>query len=519
MLEQDDYDLCIVGAGVAGALIATAAMKKGLKVAILEAGAPFNFNNRLDQLRRFQILHQERWPWERNERDAYGDSSSDSIGQPYALNRSRVKAVGGSTLHWGGRVNRLRESDFRTASLYGLGVDWPITYADLEPYYTRAEWALGVSGTPNKTDPPRSGDYPMPGFPMGYAEALWQPTAERLGLSLDLTAYAINSQPYAGRSQCLAYAQCSLCPSGARYSADFHIREAEASGFCTLFTETVARRIDMDNSGSVKAIHASKLDGQELEIRASNYIIAAHAVESARLLLLSNVGNHSGQVGRNFMEHIYLYGGGYLTNEHGYPYRIGFDRLESVYYYDGAERLDRGAIKLEFGTERDPLEDMKPMRLSGRKLAQHDCERFGRWVFTEAETEQQPNPNSRITLDGEKTDLFGDPAPHVHLKFSDVDRRTQQRAREIIAYLLEARGCKDIAIDQDFYFSAHHMGTCRMSSDRDLGVVDSTSRVHGTKNLYVAGSSVFPTAGARQPTITIAALSLRLADHLIGQSK
>ncbi len=513
------YDLCIVGAGIAGALLAAEASRAGRSVVMIEAGRRFDFARRLDQLRHRQTLGGPLWPWEDPRRDGYVDSSASSIGVHYPLEDYRVKGVGGSTLHWDAHVSRLMPSDFRTASTYGHGVNWPLTYAQLEPYYSQAEWTIGVSGTPGGLQPPRMRDYPMPGFPYSVDERSWLPVTERLGISVYPSAYAINSQPYDGRSGCLAFASCSVCPSGARYSADFHVTAAERTGHCDLLTETVARRIDLSGSGDVRAIHASTLDGKDMEVHARVYVIAAHAIESARLLLLSKCGNHSDQVGRNFMEHVGIEVDGRLADRRFFPNRIGFDRLESLSYYDGKERRRRGALKLEFQFEHDPLQDLSA-DLWGSALARHDKEQFGHWLSLEVETEMQPKPESRITLDPHEKDLFGDAVPHMHLAFDDIDRQTQRRAMEIASELLEASGARDIAPAalSSSSFDGHHMGTCRMSDDPQAGVVDRNCRVHGTSNLYVVGSSVFPTSGALQPTLTIAALSLRLAEHLLQPS-
>jgi choline dehydrogenase-like flavoprotein len=514
-MSEKRYDLCIVGAGVAGALIATEAVRRGQSVVMIEAGRRFHFKERPEQLRRYQTMGGDEWPWVHRERDAYVDSSYESVGRPYRLEQYRVKGVGGSTLHWEGRARRLMPTDFHTASSYGLGVDWPLTYEELEPYYSQAEWELGVSGGEDPHSPPRSRPCPNGAFPLSVDETVWLPIAERLGISLSVSPFAINSAPYDGRSKCLAFAACKVCPSGARYSADWHVARAESSGLCDVLTETVARRIEVSRSGEVVAIRTTNLNGEDADIRARSYVIAAHAVESARLLLLSDCGNRSDQVGRNFMDHIYIGTGGYLPGKRFYPYRVGYDKLESLFWYDGDERRNRGAIKLEFTFEEDPLEDMERTRQWGRTLAKFDAANFGRWIGISAETELLPNPDSRIVLDPKEKDLFGDPVPHVRLAFSDVDKHTQRRAREIGARLLNEIGVREVQ-NLQFWFGAHQMGTCRMSDDPDRGVVDRDGRVHGTSNLYLAGSSVFPTGGAVQPTLTIAALSLRLANHLSG---
>jgi choline dehydrogenase-like flavoprotein len=521
MTAAKRYDLVIVGAGMAGGLLAAEATRRGRSVALIEAGGRFDFNRRLAQLKRNQTFA-DRWPnewqYEIPGRDRFTDSSRQSVGCDYLLKYHRVKGVGGTTLHWGGRINRLLPSDFRTAALYGMGVDWPVTYEELEPYYSRADWELGVSGTDHPALPPRSRDYPNPGFPFSVDDAVWMPVAQRLGITLHPISFAINSRPYAGRSQCLAFATCQVCPSGARYSADVHVARAEQTGLCDLFTNTVARRIEVNGSGAVQAIHVSSLDKQQREIQGASYVIAAHTIESARLLLLSNCGNHSDQVGRHFMEHIYVHGGGTLPGQRFFPARVGYEVMESLSYYQGDDRRERGGVKLEFTFNNDPLGAMEDRGLWGKAIAQYDRDNFGRWVGINAETEHQPNPDSRISLDATTRDLFGDPVPHIHLAFGDIDRRTQRRAGEIIRQLLWEAGVRDATVDplSSFSFASHHLGTCRMSDDPDTGVVDRNCRVHGIDNLFVVGGSVFPTAGALQPTLTIAALSLRLADHLLG---
>jgi choline dehydrogenase-like flavoprotein len=516
MSTQRRYDLVIVGAGLVGGLIAAEATRRGRSVALIEAGRRYSLADRPEQLLRHQVLGGLKWPYLHEDRDRYTDSSEPSIGVSYKLESHRLKGVGGSTLHWGGRISRLKPSDFATQTAYGTGKDWPISYEDIERYYSRAEWELGVSGSEHPALPLRSKGYPNPGFPLSVDDQMWLPVADRLGIALYSSPFAINSKAYAGRPECQAIAACELCPSGARYSADVHVQLAERTGLCDLMSETVARRIDINASGEVRAIHVSSLEGEEREIQGTNYVVAAHAVESARLLLLSECGNHSDQVGRNFMEHIYVEGGGHFPGRRFYPQRGGYEVLESLSYYDGDGRRERGGIKIEFTFEQDPLADMEGRRIWGQAMARHDRENFGHWAGIAAETEHLPNPDSRVSLDPEIQDLFGDPVPHLHLAFSALDRQTQRRAREIIQELLGEAGAVDVVQDPmtSNSFGAHHLGTCRMSADPNQGVVDSDCRVHGTSNLFVAGGSVFPSGGAVQPSLTIAALALRLADHL-----
>ncbi len=515
MLNQK-YDICIVGAGITGALIAAHAAKAGKKVLLIEAGKQFNFSNRLNQLKEHLYLNRPQWPWEHGDRDTYEDSSIESIGRSYDLNRARVKAVGGSTLHWGGKAQRLFNSDFNMFSLYGYGADWPISYEELEPFYGLAEAEIGVSGSVNVSDPYRSSPYPMKGFPHSHDDKGWYNTADKLGIDLDTVSQAINSVKYKNRSQCLTYSACNLCPSGARYSADIHVAEAIDSGNCTLVTETVARRIRMKDNGDVDHILVTNNNsGKDHRIIAKNYIIAAHAIESARLLLLSQIGNESGQLGRNLMEHWYASVVG-LSNQPTFPNRIGFATMECSNYYDGEERFKRGAIKIEFSNSSNPLYNGWWKKLYGDELKSYMCSVANKTIEVAAEVEHAPNPLSRVTLSQSKVDMFGDPSPHINFHLSDFDKQTHERAYQLIETLMEARGLTKITRTSNFVSASHHMGTCRMSDDPSLGVVNKNCKLHGSNNLYVCGSSVFASGGARQPTLTIAALSIRLAQMLIN---
>ncbi len=509
-------DLLVIGSGVAGSLVALAAVNRGQNVIMLEAGSRFDFGRRLEQVRAEQVLREPLWPWARGDRDGYVDDSEAELGYSYTLNDSRVRAVGGSTLHWGGLVQRFWEGDFESRTRYGLGVDWPIAYRDLEPWYGEAERLLGVAGTVNANGPPRSTPFPMPGFGRRPGEEQWVRVVEQMGGTLDHPAHARNSVSFDGRSPCVSFSVCNACPSGARYSADFHVAAMERTGRLELRTETVARRIELDGSGAVAAVHASTLDGRDETFVGKQVIIAAHAIESARLLMLSGIGNHSDQLGRNLMEHWYVAATGRMPSPMD-PSVVGFVTSECSLWYDDKERGDRGAIKVEFGIPQDILGRGIARGLVGAELAEFDEREFGRWATLAAEIEHQPNPDSRVVLDAAKTDLFGDPLPRTAWRLAEIDRRTHTRGLEVLTSLLDAAGADDIRQTVNFARAHHHMGTCRMSRDPDSGVVDETCRVHGTRNLYVAGSAVFPTGGARQPTLTIAALATRLGEYVTSR--
>lgn len=510
MLRGYDADICIVGSGVAGALIAHACAARGASVVMLEAGPRLDRAARPQQLQRFTLGY-DPWPSDKA-RDVYVNSSDF----PYPLNDYRLRAVGGSTLHWSGLAQRLLASDFETYTRYGLGVDWPISYEDLEPFYAAAEVQLGVSGESSSDVAPRSTPYPMPAFPDAFGDALWRRASGKLGMRTHRISFARNNLvDYDGRPPCATFASCTICPVGAQYSADWHVLKAERTGRCVVLPDTPGRRIETDSAGNVTMVRASRWDGGDVEVRARRYVVAAHAIETTRLLLMSKVGN-ADHLGRNFMEHWEMSGRG-LSTERTYPMRVGFPTLGSNHFYDGPERRSRGAMRIEFRDHLNPHDRFaRQPGMWGAGMAAHDCATFGHWRGLEIGTEHQPNRESRVTLDTTAKDPFGDPAPNFRFVKSAVDERTQADARQVMRDIFAAAGLTDVVVNPGVSGGAHHMGTCRMSARDADGVVDPHLRVHGAANLFVAGSAVFPTGGAVTPTLTIAALSLRLADRLMA---
>jgi len=309
-------EVCIIGGGVAGTMLAFGLARLGINVLILEAGP------RHDPAERFEYMRQTVYggdPWGSNnpERDRFTLGGSYRF---YDLNQTRVKAVGGSGLHWGGYVGRLHESDFELHSRYGIGVDWPIGYNDLEPYYTRAEKLIGVAGADeHPLTPWRSEKYPMPPFPFSYSDHILKVAFDRLGIPLHHAAVARTSTAYDGRPPCLSYAMCQTCPIFAKWTPDLLLRKAEETGKVVVKPDTRVTRINCNTRGTAveSVTTASVVDKRILSTdhRANVFVIAAHSVESARLLLLSvstayPEGLGGGYAGKCLMEHPVVLGRG-----------------------------------------------------------------------------------------------------------------------------------------------------------------------------------------------------------------
>ena len=523
-------DVCVVGSGPAGALVAHALARRGNDVVVLEAGERFDPERRSERMERH--LRPTTGPlsvWEMGgPRDAYTAPGE----RHYPLNRARVKGVGGTTLHWQGLVYRFHERDFAA---------WPIDYADLRPYYARAEAELGVAGADdNPFAPPREEPFPLPAFPPSHSDSLFAEACERLGLTTHSVPSARNSEAHDGRGECVGYGTCKpVCPSGAKYSADVHVRKAEAEGARVVDRAPVQRLVHDDAGERVTAAVYATPDGDTHRQEAREFVLAAGGVEIPRLLLLSRserypdgLANSSGAVGRYFMDHLFAGMGGTVdrrTRQH----HVGFMTSECHQFYDdptAAESgtdgeisawsgdVDPGPLKLEFLNDAGPT----PVGLAldgeewGDSLLESMRTAYGNSVGMGALAGQRPRAANRVELDPSVTDDHGNPVPSIHWRVDDRTRATLRRANEIQRAVLDELGA-DVTWQvgpENTGPAFHHMGTTRMGTDPDESVVTPRLRTHDLRNLSVASSSVFVTGGALNPTLTIAALALKAAEHV-----
>ena len=535
-----EVDVCVVGAGVAGGLVAHRLARRGHEVVVLEAGERFDPSNRRHRME--EALRPDgpgNDVWEMGgERDRYVSSGEFD----YPLNETRVKGVGGTTLHWLGVTPRLHPKDFEMDSRYGLADDWPFGYETLRPYYARAERALGVAGGgDNPFAPPRESDYPMDAFPQSDSDLLFETACERLGITTHTIPQARNSETYDGRSQCVGYSTCvPVCPSGAKYSGDVHVRKAEREG-ARVVDRAPVQRLEHDDSGeTVIAARYRTPDGESHRQRARQFVLAAGAVETARLLLLSSserypdgLANSSGAVGHYFMEHPGIEARG-VVPEGPNPNPVGFHTSESHQFYDHDEGFP-GSIKLEFrnanppslvdlslrGGDTDARRDVLDPVASdtwGDELVEDMESAFdgATELAVLASVEQLPLWDNAVSLDTDTTDEYGNPVPDVSYTVGDRARRTLEHAEGILRDIMSELGATQVSVElpEDPRHASHHMGTTRMGEDPDSSVVDPRLRTHDLDNLTVASGSTFVTAGVMNPTLTIAALSLKAAEHV-----
>ncbi|MCG8054919.1 MAG: GMC family oxidoreductase [Candidatus Thiodiazotropha endolucinida] len=534
------YDVAIVGAGIAGSLMAYRLANNGLNVVLIEAG--YSGEERHKMIQRFAEAKYKIPSSPYNDGISYrnapaptvfNDSYYDQQG-PNKFKSTYLRRTGGSTWHWLGNVPRFIPSDFKIKSNFDVGCDWPIGYDDLEPWYCEAEHEIGVSGNHEEWNclhgGQRSQEYPMSAIALSYSDKILY---EKLNnINIDGTTVTINSTPQArnstyfdNRPSCLGSSSCvPICPYGAKYDASVHVKKAVDAG-AELREKTIVTRIDGNlNGNSVNALHYQTWDGNSGEIKAKRYVLAAHSIESAKLLLMSDIGNSSGQVGCNLMDHLNGAAGAILP-EPVYPFRGPPTTSGIDSFRDGDFRKDSAAFRMSMGNNAwgrmespDATLDylVRESGVFGAELRDKLNYRVTRMFRISYTTEMLPNPENRIVLSNH-SDSTGLPRPQLHMRVDQYNLDAFAHARRVMTELFDKLGAVETKFmdDPNAYKGAGHIiGTCKMGDSPSESVVDAECRSHDMSNLFVVGASVFPTSGTANPTLTVAALALRASETI-----
>lgn len=533
MSQRYDCDVAIIGAGVAGALVADA-LAGAFSVMLLDAGPRVERGEAYDRFLQAAIKtpqapypESDLYPYPRSEKidDWYVQAGPETFAATY------LKLVGGTTWHWLGTTPRFVPDDFRLHSKFGRGLDWPLDYAALEPWYAKAEAALGVAG-PEGEDPlsPRSGPYPLPPIPLSYLDRqLGKALAGTSFADLRATPQARNSIAYRDRPACCGSASCiPICPIGAKYDAALHCQMAEAKG-ARLLDRAFVVALESGADGEITRAKVRMTDGDEAWVYAKVFVLAAHAIETPRLLLNSaceafpmGLANSSDQVGRNLMDHPVQLSWA-LSDAPLWPYRGPLSTSGIETPRAGDFRAERPAYRIEIqnagwswptGAPETTARALIAQGLRGDALDHALKNRSARQLAISSLTEQLPNPENRIDLDPALKDHYGVPRPRIRYAYDDYTQAGLEAARAAHNEIFGHVGTSEINHDKRVQSAQHIMGTLRMGKDPALSVVDPDLRAHQHRNLFVMGSAVFPTGAVANPTLTIAALSLRAVDPI-----
>jgi choline dehydrogenase-like flavoprotein len=600
--KRQSYDAVIVGAGISGALIAHQLGSANKQVLIVEAGAPiptdingymkrfFNAWAKVPEIPYTPELFTRSGgtrltdPGTQNAPRptvlTLGAGNWQDPTQSYLIQKgplpfgSTYERVGGGTvLHWLGTSLRFAPNDFRMKSTYNRLVDWPneIDYNALSRWYSDAEEQIGVSAD---TAEQKLFDgmtferpYPMPGIPPSRVDdavraAVANLTVDGAKLVVTGTPAGRNSQPYQARRVCAGNTNCiPICPIQAKYDPSVTLNEAFETGNVEILYRTVATEVVIDANGRVTHIEYKQYETENGphtngRVSAKVFVIAAHAIETPKLLLMSTNGGHtpdgvansSGQVGRNLMDHpIYLAWALAPQQVFGYRGPLSTSGIESL--RDGKFRSERAAFRIEIGNEgwNFPIGDPFTTTLdfinggNNSKLNPAMEAIYGANLVTRLNSvlsrqfrlgflvEQSPEDSNRVTL-SEERDNLNLPRPEITYNLSDYTKKgmaaAKQTADKIFASMNATQFTNEPSDDPSsfewpidgkltrlrYYGAGHIVGTYRMGSNKNNSVVNHEQRSWDHQNLFLVGSGTFPTVATANPTLTLAALTLRTAD-------
>lgn len=528
--QRYDADVIVIGAGIVGATAAWRLASAGVSVLMVEAGAEVNRGKALTRFRAhpengvnapYEVLPSAPYPTADNAH--YLNAGPDKFIGSY------TRVVGGTSWHWTGFGTRFFPADFRSRSLYGVGEDWPIGYDDMVPYYQRIESFWGVAGpTENALDAPRDTAYPMPEIPLTWLDRQVAEAVHGMGLSVRAWPHLRNSVVFDGRPPCCGNASCvPICPIGAKLDGSHIVSKAKAAGAKLLNPATVFRLV-VDNDGRITEAHCRRPDGEETKLRARHFMVACHAIETPRLLLMSRddrlpqgIANSSDTVGRYLMSQGSIDSRG-LVAKPVWPYR-GPTTTGGIWEYrDGEGRRQRAAIGISmlnrgFRAATGPIDragDLIHQGLVGKALADRLSEQCARELVLNVSAETLPEADNRVTL-SEHQDESGLPRPQVFFRMDDYTRDGLAFGAGLQEKILRQMGADEVDSDPAGLSVAIMAGSTRMGDDAGRSVVDSHCRSHDHDNLWILGTSVFPTAPVSPPTVTAGALALRAADQLL----
>jgi len=535
-------DFVVIGSGAAGGVMARELTAAGLDVVLLEQGphrTRADFKH--DELGYF--FNNELLGGEGNVQTFRHTAAEVAVPKNDPPPAMYARTVGGSSVHFSGNFWRFHPVDFKERSklgaIAGTGFeDWPISYEELEPYYTKVDWEIGVSGAPGPFDPPRSKAYALPPMPVKSSGVLFEAGAKKLGLHPQVAPVAVLSQPYNGRPGCIHCGFCMGfgCEVGAKSSTlATMIPQALASGRCELRVNCAAMRIETDAHGRVSEVVYRDGNGRTQAQRARAVVLCANGAETPRLLLMSastrfphGLANGSGRVGQ------------YLMNNSDSATHALFDEPLNDYksvqasrilhdFYDsdpkrgfyGGGAIDArsflGATPMMFALTTVPP-DVPQWGVEYKRYLAHG---FTRNMTSLCMGTSLALETNNITLDPTHKDSLGRPAIRVTYRDHDDDLKLQRFLQDRAVEILDAAGAKKVWREpvQPGTGGPHLLGTCRMGDDPQASVVDRYHRTHEVRNLFICDGSSFVTSGRGQPTMTIQALAFRAAEHIAAFAK
>ncbi|HEY6293796.1 MAG TPA: GMC family oxidoreductase [Terriglobia bacterium] len=528
------FDVCVVGSGAAGGVMAKELSEGGARVILLEGGRRVSSSE--------MLAH--RWPYELPYRGLRGEKQvpyyqgdvresiryddSDDVGV------DRIRVLGGRTIHWNAVALRYAARDFRERSLAGIEDDWPLSYDELAPYYERIEQMIGVCGTDDGLEILPAGKHYLPPIPWRCSEHVLHRTLKSMGIPMISVRKAVLTKPYDGRPPCH---YCGHCMDGCDVSALFCsatalLPKAQATGNLTLRQNALAREILVDREGRARAVSfVDQTTRKEETVNAKIVVVCCATIESARLLLNSRSPQHpNGLANSNDVV------GRYLTGHLGSGVQMYIEELQGMKPSNQDGATDHAFVPRYnqlFG-KRDYAGGWDfQVNFSSYMFPHHATRLPGYGADFKARVRRMQSgylqmgsfgkvvarSENRVTVDANRKDASGSPIAVVHFRFGENDLALWRDSNQSIAEIF-SRIKGTVYFDpgsQPGGFASHEVGTVRMGTDPRTSVLNGYCQAHEVKNLFVTDGSAFTTSSEKNPTLTIMALSLRAADYIKEQ--
>lgn len=587
-VSQTTYDVVIVGAGIAGAIVAKELSQQGKTVLILEAGKSKDFTlegfqNYVDTFYK-AVEKNPNSPYPKNPNAPSPTDINDYFIErgPMKLGGSYTRVPGGTTMHWEAKTPRMLPDDFKLRTLYGQGLDWPISYDDLMPYYRKAEYEIGVCGDVEEQKKlglkfEEGYVFPMEKLPPSYLdqkviEKVQGTKVELYGDHLELSfatfpqgrngvpnpkydqgnvfvpdgVAATNPVQYGER--CQGNANCvPLCPVQAKYDARRTLVKALHTGRVHILSQAVAFRVEI-HENRVSAIHYKRYEDPNCPqhtlgiAKGKLFVLAANAVENARLMLASQLPSTSRLMGRHLMDHPFTLAWGLMPEVTG-TMRGPIVTSGIGTFRNGTFRHKQSAFAVDIHNDgwgwagrsadvevRDAVDNKNKY---GEELRQTLISRISRQLLLAFMCELPPDPNNRVTIDPKYKDQLGNYRPVIHFNLPDYSLRTLAYTRKLSRVIFQRLGAEDYTHydrSDDYYFEFegegyfyrggnHFSGTHVMGHTPTDSVVDRNLRSWDHENLYLLGAGSMPTIGSSNTTLTIAALSFMATEAMLKDLK
>ncbi len=527
MSESDErVDVLVIGAGASGAAFTWSLVKDGFSVTCLEQGGWTDPS-------RYPSIEQD---WEiHRQTDFNPDPNFRGLDEDYPVNDSEspisplmYNAVGGSTIHWSAHFPRFHPSDFRTRTLDGVADDWPLSYAELEAYFDLNDRMMGVSGMTGDTAYPAKSERQTPPIPLGGVGQTMARGFDKLGWHWWPSDSAILTSAYDGRAACNNCGPCDIgCTRRAKASTDVTYWPKALALGAQLKTRCRVREVSIGRDGLADGVLYYDADGNLHEQKANTVVMACNGIGTPRLLLNSKstrfpdgLANSSGLVGRNLMFHPYaMVTGVFEEMLEGYKGPMGASIISQEFYETNPSRGFVRGYAFQVARGLGPVSTARG-GIGGHRLAwgaKHHAamaERLGRTITIAVIGEDLPEEHNMVTLDPVLVDSDGIPAPKVSYRLSENSRRMMDHGVRNAGEALRAAGARRITANPLLRAGGWHLlGTARMGDDPRVSVVKRSGQTHDVDNLYIIDGSVFVTAGAVNPTSTIQAVALHMAEE------